>query len=126
MGGPISGGNHFSSAQKNDSCIPGSGVTREVAACRTSDSGSDGRQVDKPSLGPSRSGLFSLRVTELPMDRQMSDGLSPNLHFGKSFGAILFKPDGGDDGPSGLRRSITCPVRHVATQEFQISEYLPR
>ncbi|MCD7449517.1 hypothetical protein HAX54_053109, partial [Datura stramonium] len=57
-----------------------------MKALHTSDGGSDGCQLDNRfSLIPSRSGLFSSWVMEVPTDRQMSEGsswkLSPRLRF---------------------------------------------
>ncbi|MCD7449516.1 hypothetical protein HAX54_053108, partial [Datura stramonium] len=50
----------------------------------------------------------------------------PDHYLGAKFWAILFKLEGGDDGPSGLRLPVTCSVRHAATEKFQISKYYPR
>ncbi|MCD7464516.1 hypothetical protein HAX54_052926 [Datura stramonium] len=63
------------------------------------DGRSDGRQPgDGPSLASSRSGPYNSWATEVLMDRQLSDGPSPKPRFSD----LLFKSDGGDDGPSGL------------------------
>ncbi|MCD7472590.1 hypothetical protein HAX54_013864, partial [Datura stramonium] len=39
---------------------------------------------------------------------QSSDGPSLGPSLRETFQEILFKPDGGDDEPSGLRWSVTC------------------
>ncbi|MCD7470831.1 hypothetical protein HAX54_010992 [Datura stramonium] len=65
------------SQQKNKSCRPGAGVTREVMARHTSDSGSDGCQPgDRTSLVPSRCSPLNLWATEVLTDCQVSDGPS--------------------------------------------------
>ncbi|MCD7447187.1 hypothetical protein HAX54_025533 [Datura stramonium] len=89
-------------------------------ARHTSDGGFDGCQ---PGNGPSvlslRSIPFSLWATEVPMDRQVSDNPSRQLSIRPEVQAIrlrkdgiLIKLDGGDDGPLGLRRPVTFPIRH--------------
>ncbi|MCE3051666.1 hypothetical protein HAX54_050472, partial [Datura stramonium] len=61
-------------------------------------------------------------VMEVVTVHQSSDG--PSL--GENILAILFKPEGGDDGPSSLRRSITCSVICVAAHKFKILELFLR
>ncbi|MCD7467031.1 hypothetical protein HAX54_004203, partial [Datura stramonium] len=109
--------------QKNKGFRLGAGMTEGVTAHHTTDGGVDGRQ---PGNGPSP--VLSRCTLQLEGDevgataRQSCDSLS----FGAEIWAILFKPDGGDEGPLGLRRSITCSVRRAATKKFHILKYFPR
>ncbi|MCD7467197.1 hypothetical protein HAX54_004478, partial [Datura stramonium] len=84
--------------QRNDSCRPGAGVTGEVMVHHTSDGGSDSRQLDDGLSDSIESGPFNLRVMELSIDRQMSDGPSWQPSPKPSFPGRLYQCDArGDD-----------------------------
>ncbi|MCD9646584.1 hypothetical protein HAX54_036564, partial [Datura stramonium] len=69
--------------------------------------GTNGRQsYDRPSLVPSGSIPFSLKVAEVTTDRQVSDGSTLRL----AFQALLFKRatvNHKEDGPSGWQQPVT-------------------